>query len=197
MHNKGRRHIAAESRLRDKELSRQHEINKRLALSSDTPLSNSSNLRPGVMPSAMKEKPLIEQTRSAILEAQSSRLNNSGANTVPCNQKRMMNDSSGDSLVSSGASVKSLTAHTRSTECKSSKGEAVNGNQSKRNIASEWQVDLQKRKEQELRFIASGWKRDCHGKWYRDENVSYIISFVSFCKYIAIRKVLGSDFLAV
>lgn len=31
------------------------------------------------------------------------------------------------------------------------------------------------RHERELKFTAAGWKRDCHGKWYKDENVS--ISF--------------------
>lgn len=181
MHNKGTRHTAAESRMREKELSRQHEINKRLALSLDTILPNSSNPRAGVMPSVMKEKPLIKQTRRAVLEAHSSRLNNSGANMVPSDQKRMINDPSSASLVSPGVSMKSLTAHTRLIECNTSKGEAVVGNQSKGNTISEWQVDFQKRQEQELRFTASGWKRDCHGKWYRDENVSYLISFLPFC----------------
>ncbi|KAK3123676.1 hypothetical protein QOZ80_8AG0634470 [Eleusine coracana subsp. coracana] len=169
MHNKGTRHIAAESRLREKELSRQHEINKRLAFSSDTLLPNSSNPHTGVV----KEKPLIEQTRRAILEAQLARSNNFSANTAPCDQKKMRNDSSGDSHVSPGISVKSLTAHTRSIECNSSKREAVVGNQAKGNIVSEWQTDFQKRQEQELRFTASGWKWDCHGKWYRDENVEF------------------------
>jgi sodium channel modifier 1 len=109
--------MAAESRLREKELSRQHEINKRLAPSSDTTLSNSSNPGAGVVPSVMKEKPLIEQTRRAILEAQSGRLNNFGTNPVPCDQKRVVNDSSGESHVSAGVSMKCLTANTRSIEC--------------------------------------------------------------------------------
>ena len=73
MHNKGARHIAAESRLREKELSKNHEINKRLALSSDASYSNSANPHSCSKLANMKEKPLIEQTRRAILEAQSSR----------------------------------------------------------------------------------------------------------------------------
>ncbi|TVU05531.1 hypothetical protein EJB05_48697, partial [Eragrostis curvula] len=173
MHNKGARHKAAESRLREEELSKQHEINKRLALASDTTLSDSSNLRAGVMSSIMKEKPLIEQTRRAILEAQSTRLNNFSAKTIHCDQKRMAHDSSGDYHVSSGVSMKTLTGSTGPIECNSTKGEASVGNQSQGNVVSEWQSDFQKRQEQELRFTASGWKRDCHGKWYRDENVEF------------------------
>ncbi|XP_062194878.1 uncharacterized protein LOC133898266 [Phragmites australis] len=173
MHNKGARHISAESRQREKELSKQHEINKRLSLSSDASLSNSGNPRAGVMPSNMKEKPLIEQTRRAILEAQSSRLNDFSANRVSCDQKKIANASPHDSHVSPGVPMEKLTGNTLSIECNSRKGEPTIGNQTQGKVLSQWQADLQKRQEQELRFTASGWKRDCHGKWYRDENVEF------------------------
>ncbi|CAO2188597.1 unnamed protein product [Urochloa humidicola] len=40
-------------------------------------------------------------------------------------------------------------------------------------LLSDWQTEVLKRQEQELRFTASGWKRDGHGTWYRDENVEF------------------------
>ncbi|XP_025821464.1 sodium channel modifier 1-like isoform X2 [Panicum hallii] len=138
MHNKGARHIAAESRLREKELSKKHEMNKRLALSSDASHSNSANPHSSSKLTNMKEKPLIEQTRRAILEAQSSRFHD-------FNGKK----------------------------CNSSKGESFAGNQIQGKLLSDWQTEAQKRQEQELRFTASGWKRDGHGRWYRDENVEF------------------------
>uniref|UniRef100_A0A0A9D2G6 Sodium channel modifier 1 zinc-finger domain-containing protein n=1 Tax=Arundo donax TaxID=35708 RepID=A0A0A9D2G6_ARUDO len=142
MHNKGARHIAAASRLREKELSKQHEINKRLALSSDASLSNSSN--PSIMPSNMKEKPLIEQIRRAILEAQSSRLNEFSAK-VSCDQKMMVNGSSHDSHFSPGAPMENLSGNTGSIDCNSSKGDPCAGNQTQGKVLSEWQGDAQKR----------------------------------------------------
>ena len=33
-------------------------------------------------------------------------------------------------------------------------------------------LDFRERRERELKFTAVGWKRDCQGKWFRDENVS-------------------------
>ncbi|KAL6661271.1 hypothetical protein ACP70R_000655 [Stipagrostis hirtigluma subsp. patula] len=172
MHNKGARHLAAESILREKELSKQHEINKRMALSSDAPITNSGNAHTGVRPSNMKEKPLTEQTRRAISEAQSSRFNDFNANKVSHDVNRMPKASSRDSNVApSGFPMENMTGNTESIE--SSKGEPVAGNKIVGKVLPEWQKEVQKRHEQELRFTASGWKRDCHGRWYRDENVEF------------------------
>lgn len=35
------------------------------------------------------------------------------------------------------------------------------------------QLDCRERREKELKFTASGWKRDCHGSWFKDENVEF------------------------
>ncbi|KAL5682146.1 hypothetical protein ACJX0J_008531, partial [Zea mays] len=145
MHNKGARHIAAESRLREKELSKKHEISKRLALSSDVSHSNSGNPRTSVWPTNIKEKPLIEETRRAILEAQSSRFN----------------DFQGKKELSTG------NTGSREWSCK---GQSFAGNQTQDKLFSDRQTEVRKRQEQELWFTASGWKRDGHGRWYRDEN---------------------------
>ena len=185
MHNKGARHIAAESRLREKELSKKHEINKRMALSSD---ANSGNAHSSSKPTNMKEKPLIEQTRRAILESQSSRFHDFNAKKVSHDLKWTTNTSSSDPHVApSDVPVEKYTGNTRSIQCNSSKVESFAGNQIQGKLPSDWQTEARKRQEQELQFTASGWKRDGHGRWYRDENVSYII-FALSCEPIAIRQ---------
>ena len=127
MHNKGARHIAAESRLREKELSKKHEINKRMALSSD---ANSGNAHSSSKPTNMKEKPLIEQTRRAILESQSSRFHDFNAKKVSHDLKWTTNTSSSDPHVApSDVPMEKLTGNTRSIQCNSSKGEYFAGNQ--------------------------------------------------------------------
>lgn len=35
------------------------------------------------------------------------------------------------------------------------------------------QFAFRDRRERELKFTAAGWKRDCHGKWFKDENVEF------------------------
>ncbi|KAF8769538.1 hypothetical protein HU200_006576 [Digitaria exilis] len=175
MHNKGARHIAAESRLREKELSKKHEINKRLALSSDASL-NSGSLHTSIRPT-MKEKPLIEETRRAILEAQSGRSSDPNGKKVSHDLNLMTSASSSDPLVAhSDVPMEKLTGNTGSILWNSSKGESFAGNQIRGNsdkLLSDWQTEARKRQEQELRFTASGWKRDGHGRWYRDENVEF------------------------
>ncbi|RLN03998.1 sodium channel modifier 1-like [Panicum miliaceum] len=174
MHNKGARHIAAESRLREKELSKKHEINKRLALSSDASHSNSANPHFSSKLTNMKEKPLIEQTRRAILEAQSSRFHDFNGKKVSHDLKWTTNTSSSDPHVApSDVPMEKLTGNTGSIQCNSSKGESFAGNQIQGKLLSDWQTEAQKCQEQELRFTAMGWKRDGHGRWYRDENVEF------------------------
>ncbi|KAI3497340.1 hypothetical protein L1887_39883 [Cichorium endivia] len=34
-------------------------------------------------------------------------------------------------------------------------------------------LDYKERRERELKFTSAGWKRDCHGGWFRDENVEF------------------------
>uniref|UniRef100_A0ACD5ZPF5 Uncharacterized protein n=1 Tax=Avena sativa TaxID=4498 RepID=A0ACD5ZPF5_AVESA len=174
MHIKGSRHIAAESTLKEKELQRQNEINKRLALSSVAYVSkHSSNKYPSVMDSGTKEKPLTEQTRRAILEAQSTRFNNFSATKESHDVKMTGNALYRYSQVAPFAvPLENCTENTGSIESKNIEGGPFTGDKTPRKVLSQWQVD-KKRQEQELRFTASGWKRDCHGKWYRDEDVEF------------------------
>ena len=38
-------------------------------------------------------------------------------------------------------------------------------------------LDFRGHRERELKFTAAGWKHDCQGKWFRDENVSLFFFF--------------------
>jgi len=144
MHNKGARHIAAESRLREKELSKKHEINKRLALSSDASHSNSGNPCTGVRPTSIKEKPLIKETQRAILEAPSSRFNDFKGKKVSHDSKWTTNASSFDSNVAPSDVPMELSAGntgsgSREWNCK---GESFAGNQTQDKLFSDRQTEV-------------------------------------------------------
>ncbi|CAK7329822.1 unnamed protein product [Dovyalis caffra] len=154
MHCKGSRHIAAESKLKEKELMGQNEINKRLALSkSDVRPANSSNLNKNAR---LVGKPLIEQTKKAaaeILNKETARLSSRNQNT--------------DVKLSEGyASV--MNAVTKISE-NSSCPEVIASDK----MPVHQQLDFRERRERELKFTEAGWKRDCHGRWFRDENVEF------------------------
>lgn len=139
MHMKGSRHCAAETHSKNRELSRHNEIKKRIALSSVTGDTASTNNSSHVSKSA--SKPLIEQSKKAACES--------------CNINQQ---------------IASYKSHDASTSC------SFDSSRNRTLLATEGateQLDFRERKERELRFTAAGWKRDCHGRWFRDENVEF------------------------
>ncbi|XP_010999990.1 PREDICTED: sodium channel modifier 1-like [Populus euphratica] len=154
MHCKGSRHIAAASKLKEKELMRQSEINKRLALSeSDVMLANPSALNKNTK---LVSKPLIEKTKRAATEIL-------GRGTAQLSSKNQNCD-----LKLSVGYVNIMNVVTKI--CENSSCLEV--------IASEktpvqQHLDFRERRERELKFTEAGWKRDCHGRWFRDENVEF------------------------
>lgn len=174
MHRKGSRHVAAESRLREKEIATQAELNKRIALSSD------SNVFASIGSSTAhakcndnQDKPLIEQTRGAILEAQSSKFNYLNARNDRSNARTRRNISANDlKLHNSCNSVEEQSVRTGLDESNSSDRDRFAGTEAYSKMLVDCNAQLQKRQEKELKLTTAGWKRDCHGKWYRDENVS-------------------------
>ncbi|KAJ9152942.1 hypothetical protein P3X46_026446 [Hevea brasiliensis] len=149
MHCKGSRHLAAESRLKERESMRKDEINKRLALSdSSVGFADYTSLNEKVR-LACSSKPLIEQTRKAASE-------------VLCNKPPRQNsgNQSCDVKLSKGQvpDVKTLS-------CPLVEGSS--------GLLIQHQLDFRKHRERELKFIEAGWKRDCHGKWFKDENVEF------------------------
>ncbi|KAK8311438.1 hypothetical protein V6Z12_D02G250800 [Gossypium hirsutum] len=154
MHCKGSRHLAAKSKAKEKELTRQNEINKRLALegSSTTSSINSSTTKQNArLPS--KSKPLIQMAQKAASEILGNKRlevdsRNENHNTVVPRQNDVKNATLGfswDHNCSNETSHKLIQNHLDFRECR----------------------------ERELKFTSAGWKRDCHGKWYKDENVSF------------------------
>ncbi|XP_010942692.1 uncharacterized protein [Elaeis guineensis] len=172
MHNKGSRHIAAESRLGERELSRKEELSKRIALSAESADASSiPNSSPKLKSSEIYNKPLIKQTQKAILETQCNMFNDLSA--VPVVKSRP-NVSFYDSKLSPSCNsvIESSTSTILDDSNHSDKKYVVRA-ETDAKVLAEWNVELRKQREKELKFTAAGWKRDCHGKWYRDENVEF------------------------
>ncbi|KAK4258739.1 hypothetical protein QN277_005154 [Acacia crassicarpa] len=151
MHNKGSRHLAAASRLRERDLMKQNEMNKRIALSAssgDTAKSSTScNQKLRTVGSG---KPLIEQTKKSV----------SG----------IISDKSQQQMENRSKMELSNTGHIASASTESySSPTTVEDNK----VALQHHLDFRERRERELKFTAAGWKRDGHGKWYRDENAEF------------------------
>ncbi|KAB5541361.1 hypothetical protein DKX38_014335 [Salix brachista] len=150
MHCKGSRHIAAESKLKENELTRQSEINKRLAISE-------SDVRPA-NPSAsnkntkLMSKALIEQTKKAATEI--------NAQLSSRNQNCDLKLSVGYANI-----MDVVTKFSENSSCP----EAIASDK----MPVQQHLDFRERRERELKFTEAGWKHDCHGRWFRDENVEF------------------------
>ncbi|XP_028765868.1 sodium channel modifier 1-like [Neltuma alba] len=150
MHNKGSRHLAAASRLKERDLMKQNEINKRIALSAssaDTAKSSNCNQK---LRSASSGKPLIEQTKKAVCEILSDK-----------SQQQMENRSKKE--LSNTGHIASASTESCSSPARVEDNKPV----------IQHHLDYWERRERELKFTAAGWKRDGHGKWYKDENVEF------------------------
>ncbi|MBA0818446.1 hypothetical protein Gohar_028298 [Gossypium harknessii] len=155
MHCKGSRHLAAKSKAKEKELTRRNEINKRLALegSSTTSSINSSTTKQNArLPS--KSKPLIQMAQKAA--------------SVILGNKRLEVDSRNENhntVVPRQNDVKNATlGFSRDHNCSNETSHKLIQNH----------LDFRECRERELKFTSAGWKRDCHGKWYKDENVTVV-----------------------
>ncbi|CAK9150796.1 unnamed protein product [Ilex paraguariensis] len=159
MHVKGSRHRVAESKLKERELSRQDEINKRIALS-DGSISiacNGTLAQAGNGTSAQQHswasKPLIEWTRKAALEVICNKTPQQSTSFEYCDAKTRSHFTNGESTSDSKHCSVEIEAASKKVVSR--------------------QSDFREHRERELKFIAAGWKRDCHGGWFRDENVEF------------------------
>lgn len=150
VHVKGSSHRAAESRLRERELGRQDEINKRIALSECDTATSKTLTSSQLGRSASKQ--LIECTRKAASDVLHQNLAQSTA-------------SQGNEIKCTQADITSVLANQRNSQCVQI---GVTTNQT---IMS--QAYNQERRERELKFTSAGWKRDGHGKWFKAENVEF------------------------
>ncbi|XVF67614.1 hypothetical protein PTKIN_Ptkin10aG0135500 [Pterospermum kingtungense] len=149
LHCKGSRHRAAESKMKEKELMRRDEINKRIALS-NSPTSSVKSVNPKKN-SQLAAKPLIQTAQKAISEVLSEK-------TPKLNLRKENHD-----MVLRQNDVHNVTPDF----CRD---HSFLTNETSIELL---QKDFRERREKELKFTSSGWKRDCHGKWYKDENVEF------------------------
>ncbi|KAH0451991.1 hypothetical protein IEQ34_019290 [Dendrobium chrysotoxum] len=172
MHIKGSRHIAAETKLKEKELSIKEEINKRISLSGDindisSSICPSSKLKGSAVQNKPQNKPLIEKTRQVLLETHCDRIHgynpNDGCNPATANALTLLSDNASQQIQRT-SSVMPFNHNENSSE----KITAVDSK-----MISDKNAELLKRRAKELQFTAAGWKRDGQGKWYKDENVEF------------------------
>ena len=168
MHCKGSNHRAAELELKERELMRQDEINKRIALSgSSTGTTNCTSRRQNFRP---VDKPLIEQSRKVASE-------------IHCDQTPQPWQSSSNA----NRDVQLILDHITNRNSLLSQHNSCPAIEVADKVVGQQQqhLDLRERQERELKFTAAGWKRDGHGKWFRDENVSmFWIDGSNFDSYI-------------
>ncbi|KAF5200356.1 hypothetical protein FRX31_010056 [Thalictrum thalictroides] len=193
MHNKGARHIAAESRLKERELRRQEEIQKRIALadgSIDNFASGSSiqhfnlkgkqfiagNARSDTSKQQVnlkgKSLPLIERTVKAAAEALRSQ---ESQQEVPDEHHNKKRKSVPFFSMSSSFIPKLIPETSQNMGSGPCLREQTRGwvTEASGKMLAEHQLEQVKRRERELKFTAAGWKRDGNGKWFRDENVEF------------------------
>nr|GMD09901.1 sodium channel modifier 1-like [Ipomoea batatas] len=151
-HLKGSRHRAAESRLKEKELARQDEISKRIALSEHV-TATSSNVNSSSNKFRPTSKPLIDNTRKAVSEMLKA--------------ENFQRDAMCQAFELQGgrSEVVSLSI--------SESGPCVPTGVAPEHKGAAYVAYDRERHERELKFTAAGWKRDCHGRWFKDENVEF------------------------
>lgn len=97
-------------------------------------------------------KPLIERARKAASDVLHKKLAQNIASQV-------------DEIKCIEGDTTSVLANQRNSQCVQ---RGVTTNQAIMSLAYN-----QERRERELKFISAGWKRDGHGRWFKDENVSF------------------------
>ncbi|KAL3730572.1 hypothetical protein ACJRO7_027572 [Eucalyptus globulus] len=150
MHCKGSRHRVALSRLKERELEKKDEINKRIALSDCT-------VNAGTITSTLnriKSKPLIKQTMKAVSEV----LDKGNA------RQDVHNDCHSGKIC--GNLHGNETSHVIESFSFAAKEAAEE-------VVVQQQLSMRERRERELKFTSAGWKRDCNGRWFKDENVEF------------------------
>ncbi|XP_062177944.1 uncharacterized protein LOC133882745 isoform X1 [Alnus glutinosa] len=156
MHCKGSSHRNAELKIKEQELMRHDEINKRIALSGSS--TGTANCNSHHQNFRSVDKPLIEQSRKVASE-------------IRCGQTTQPQQSSSNA----NRDVQRILDHITNRHSNLSQHSSCPAIEAADKVVKQQQqhLDLQERRERELKFTAAGWKRDGHGKWFRDENVEF------------------------
>lgn len=153
MHCRGSGHIASASKMKDREFRRQHEIAKRLALA-DSAVGHAKSGDPSKRVRLAGDKTLIEQTREAASDT-------------------LVKEASRQNLGNQNSNVGLIEGQTTKVTVNIGKSNSCPGFEVPKELLAQQQLDFRERRERELKFTEAGWKRDCHGKWYKDENVEF------------------------
>lgn len=155
MHCKGSSHRNAELKIKEQELMRHDEINKRIALSGSS--TGTANCNSHHQNFRSVDKPLIEQSRKVASERR-------------CGQTTQPQQSSSNA----NRDVQRILDHITNRHSNLSQHSSCPALEAADEVVKQQQqhLDLQERRERELKFTAAGWKRDGHGKWFRDKNAS-------------------------
>ncbi|KAL5714245.1 hypothetical protein ACHQM5_016233 [Ranunculus cassubicifolius] len=181
MHSKGSRHVAAESRLKEREFKRQEELKKRIALSHASVSSvqhfdrnvDAVSAGKSKQEANLKGKPLIERTLKAAAEALSCQRPDKKVVDGQCNVKRK------NTYFFSPVSSSIPEKRTKTSQSIVYGASCLNVqttefvSEASTKMLAEHRVEIEERRERELKFIAAGWKRDCNGTWYRDVDAEF------------------------
>ncbi|KAD6454246.1 hypothetical protein R6Q59_016053 [Mikania micrantha] len=146
MHMKSKRHLAAESKLKQREEERRNEMDKRIALSLDSTAINKTGYK-STKQANLASKPLTKETRKTAFE-------------VPHHSYPEQDNDQSRCPISENEGYDLTNAIFVQME---TRGKDV----------LKLPLDYRERRERELKFTAAGWKRDGHGGWFRDENVEF------------------------
>ncbi|KAL4615499.1 hypothetical protein ACB092_07G129900 [Castanea dentata] len=130
---------------------RQDEINKRVALSDSSTGTAICNTYHQKFRSV--GKPLIEQTRNVASEILNNKTPQQKSSNSNCDLQLILDRLTDGILMSQNSSFPAIQATDK--------------------VVVQPHLDFQEHRERELKFTAAGWKRDCQGKWFRDENVEF------------------------
>lgn len=165
MHMKARRHLAAEMLVKESEEDRQNEMNKRIALSMDSGCVRKTD-NSLTKQTKLGSRPLIEKTRKGTIEVLQHSYPEQSTST---NSQSRYPDSVGYNLTCStfGQTEASGKDIVQVPNCR-------------------------ERREMELKFTAAGWKRDCRGGWFRDENVKHSFTLLkTICDFSQVYRILS------
>ncbi|XP_042006038.1 sodium channel modifier 1-like [Salvia splendens] len=144
-HVSGSRHQAAELRRKNRELAMQEEVKKLLVLSGCV-----SAKAPAIKQLESTSKPLIEPARKAVLDVISGKVAIPEVKPTVAKLGRPFVGDNGSNADTVGVEAKLEV------------------------VVKEVQpLNYRPRQERELKFTAAGWKHDCHGRWFKDENVEF------------------------
>lgn len=181
MHNQGARHQAAASKLKEKEISKQEEIQKRIALYEPS-VTNNDTFNAPVHCTGSFTSPLLRKTRKSTADVLANSMNASGNTSMPkgdqpfiCKKKPFFASLYANNVKTADQKTDSSVQHLQ-VRADGSSNASVNlqsNSKADSGTVNGQQLDFQKHKEKELKFREAGWRRDGQGSWFREENVEF------------------------